>query len=151
MFQKKNIYNIVDKEDKEDRDNFMNKIKVHIDDWIDAQQFAKSNPNNFQVPTIEQLNDIKVDYSVKISNGKERFFVTVIEIHKNDYITGIINNKLCFNSPYGYDDLVMFQKKNIYNIHTVEDREDISNMVKDLNIKDDIIRLVDKTINVVSK
>lgn len=129
----------------------MNKIKVHIDDWVDAQEFAKINPKKFQAPTIEQLNDIKVDYSVKISNGKERFFVTVIEIHKNDYITGIINNKLCFNSPYDYDDLVMFQKKNIYNIHTVEDREDISNMVKDLNIKDDIITLVDKTINVVSK
>lgn len=58
---------------------------------------------------------------------------------------------MCFNSPYGYDNFFMFQKKNIYNIHTVEDREDISNMVKDLNIKDDIIRLVNKTIYFVSK
>jgi hypothetical protein len=129
----------------------MNKPKVHIDDWVDAQQFAKLyySTKKFQVPTVEQLNDIKPNYSVKISNGKERFFVTVKEIHKNDYITGIINNKLCFNSPYNYNDSVMFQKKNIYNIHTVKDREDIANLVKDLNINDDIIRLVDKTINVV--
>jgi hypothetical protein len=127
----------------------MNKSKVYFDNWTDAQQIAKSNPNDFQVPSVDQLNNIKPQDTVKISNGKERFFVTVKKIYKNGNIVGFVNNILYCNSSYNYDDLVMFKKQNIYNIHTLKDRENITKILKDLNITNDIVTFTEKNKNVV--
>jgi hypothetical protein len=129
----------------------MNKPKIHLDNWIDAQQIAKSNPNCFQVPSEYDLNNIKSSDTVKICNGKERFYVLVKKVYKNGNIVGFVNNMLYYNSAYNYNDLVIFHKKNIYNIHTLEDRNEITKILKDLNIKEDIVVFTEQNKNTIDK
>ena len=65
-----------------------------------------------------------------ISNGFERFWVELKEI-KTLYLIGRVDNELITNE-YNFNDYVMFEKKNIYDIHTIKDKEDL---LKNLNRK----------------
>ena len=41
----------------------------------------------------------------------------IYHLIKKDYLLGKIDNHLTFNNKYDYEDIVLFEKKNIYNIH----------------------------------
>ena len=94
-------------------------MNIYTDDWVNVKIINDHNPETFEIPTINELQDIKVGYNVKISNGIERFWVIIQEINKY-YLIGKIDNKLFNNTNYDYGDLVMFEKHNIYDIHDFE-------------------------------
>jgi uncharacterized protein YegJ (DUF2314 family) len=98
-----------------------------LDNWIYV-----NNITDCDVPTEEELNEIDIGYSVKISNGKERFWTEVIKI-TNHYIVGRIDNKLSFNKNYDYNDLVMFDKGNIFDIHDLEFKKMIIKYINNSN------------------
>lgn len=90
--------------------------------FVDAQQMQIDNPKTFYAPLQPELDEIKINDFVKIgvaNQGKrgERFWVLVTKI-ENQTITGIINNDLVLTHEHGLkcDDVVTFEKKNIYNI-----------------------------------
>ena len=94
-------------------------MNIYTDDWVNVKIINDHNPETFEIPTDKDLQDIKVGYNVKISNGIERFWV-IIEKINSYYFIGKIDNKLLNNNNYDYGDLVMFEKHNIYDIHDFE-------------------------------
>jgi hypothetical protein len=91
-------------------------LNILTDDWIDTHQIQLLNPNNFTIPTNNDLNSLSVGNLVKIGNKMERFWVKIVEINK-DFLLGKIDNHLTFSQKYNYNDIVLFEKNNIYNIH----------------------------------
>lgn len=90
--------------------------KTKTSDFVDAQQMHKDNPETFDAPSPEELNNLKIDDIVKICYGnKERFWVKIIEITGDD-IKGEVDNDLIF-VKLKYKDIVSFDKKNIYSIY----------------------------------
>jgi len=94
-------------------------MEVYTDNWINVKIINNYHSDTFEIPTELELNNIKKGYSVKISNGLERFWVSVIDI-KEFYIIGKIDNKLVHNDNYDYGNFVMFDQSNIYDIHDLE-------------------------------
>tara|TARA_B100001175_G_C18979896_1_gene389288 strand:- start:29 stop:361 length:333 start_codon:yes stop_codon:yes gene_type:complete len=109
-------------------------MKVYTDNWVNVKIINKHNPDTFEIPTNDELDEIKVDYSVKISNGFERFWVSVIEV-KELYFIGKIDNILINNENYDYENYVMFERDNIYDIHDFEFKKMIMKYVSNKNIK----------------
>ena len=62
------------------------------------------------------ISNLKIGNIVKIANNLERFWVKIIELN-NKYILGKIDNYLTFNKEYDYQDIVIFEKENILEIH----------------------------------
>jgi lactate dehydrogenase-like 2-hydroxyacid dehydrogenase len=93
--------------------------EAFFDDWVDVSEMSQRFPETFKAPSDEELEEIKPDYTVKISNGMERFFVLVHEIY-DDLIVGEVNNKLVCDRGYNSGDLVIFHKKNVYCVHSPE-------------------------------
>jgi predicted RNase H-like HicB family nuclease len=91
---------------------------IHTDDWVDAKDMALSHPKTFQAPTESELASICPKCTVKISNGKERFFVLVQKVMDDGTIEGTVNNHLVCGSPYNYNDKVRFHKNNVFVVHT---------------------------------
>jgi hypothetical protein len=92
------------------------------DDWVDAQQMHLQYPDTFAVPSEEELAAVKAGYSVKISNGKERFWVEITRRSRNGRLYGKVANNLVFDHGYDLGDLVVFKQCNIYDISTPEER-----------------------------
>lgn len=82
----------------------MSRIKL-----IDFDKLKKDNP------TIRKpdLSKIKINDTVKLSNGKESFFVKIQEI-KKDYYKGVILNYLLDHNQYNRGTTIVFRAKNIY-------------------------------------
>ena len=95
-------------------------MKVFTDNWVDAQERHQENPAIFWAPSQEELNEIKKGFSVKICNGRERFWVNVVNVNENKLI-GIVANELIYETPYNNGDKVSFFKKNIYQINSPRD------------------------------
>jgi hypothetical protein len=85
--------------------------------FIDAQQMKKEHPETFYAPTQEELDKIKIRDYAKVCVGRERFWVKVLKI-EDETITGTIDNDLVFTHEHGlkFDDVISFEKKNIYSI-----------------------------------
>ncbi len=92
--------------------------KIHTDDWVDVVEMATKFPDKFEKPSDQELDSVSVNASVKIGNGRERFFVTVKNILPDGSIIGTVDNHLIRDSPYNFGDTVKFEKKNIYVVHT---------------------------------
>lgn len=103
-------------------------MEIFTDDWVNANEMNSKYPNTFDIPTQSELENITIGDTVKISNGFERFWVEVKEINKL-YLIGRVDNELITNE-YGLNDYVMFEKRNIYDIHTIKDKKEI---IKNLN------------------
>ena len=103
-------------------------MEIYTDDWVDASEMNSKYPNTFDIPTQDELEDITIGDTVKISNGLERFWVELKEVNKL-YLIGRVDNELITNE-YNLNDYVMFEKKNIYDIHTIKFKED---MMKNIN------------------
>ena len=65
---------------------------------------------------------------VKISNGRERFYVEVVRIDNED-IVGRVCNKLVNTDAYNMDNLVVFRAANAFEIMSPREREDRMNRV----------------------
>jgi hypothetical protein len=105
-------------------------MEIFTDDWVDAKEMSYKYPNTFDFPTQYELENITIGDSVKISNGFERFWVEIKEVNKL-YLIGRVDNKL-ITREYNLNNLVMFEKKNVYDIRTIEDKEEY---LKNLNNK----------------
>lgn len=103
----------------------MPSYKIYSDTWINAQEAIS---DTFTAPSDEQLNNLREDSIVKISNGRERFFVKITRITKT-YIIGIVSNELVCGSEYNVGDYVSF---NIYNIFKIQDDASRMNAIMDL-------------------
>lgn len=88
----------------------MNKITCMEDDWA--------------LPPTPVASELQVGYSVKINNGRERFFATIVEINGNR-IVGRVDNHLVFPG-YTYGELVSFEPKHVWIVHTLADKDRIA-------------------------
>ena len=88
-----------------------NKMGMHK--FIDAQEMAKKYPETFEAPSIEELNQIKQDDSVKLCLNDERFWVKVIEV-REDEIIGEVDNQLFEEQPFNLHDIIAFKREHIY-------------------------------------
>lgn len=88
---------------------------IYVDDWIEPQL------RDIQSPTYNELCDLQITESVKICNGRERFFVKITEIdYQQEIVIGTVDNKLVLEAPYNYGSYVEFEFKHIYVIHKRE-------------------------------
>ncbi len=85
--------------------------------FIDAQEQHKQSPETFDAPSIIELSTLKKGDTVKVCNGKERFWTIIKEI-TGDKIKAEVNNQLFDAKEYGYDcgDTISFEKRHIYDI-----------------------------------
>lgn len=76
--------------------------KIYYDDWLDAHKQHLATPDTFhwELYTIN-----KGDY-IKINDGKERFWCTVIDILSDDKIIAKVENLLYFDYAYNLNDKV---------------------------------------------
>ena len=103
-------------------------MEIFTDDWVNVNEMNSKYPNTFDIPNQNELENITIGDTVKISNGFERFWVEIKEI-TNLYLIGRVDNELITNE-YSLNDYVMFEKRNIYDIHTIKDKKEI---IKNLN------------------
>lgn len=92
-----------------------NDFLLHKDNWIDVFENREEYEFLFDLPKEDDLMKIQIKDLVKISNGRERFFVSVTEI-RNDCMIGIVNNHLKGQYDYVYGDSVCFEKRHIFSI-----------------------------------
>lgn len=87
-------------------------------EFINAQQQKLDNPNTFDAPSQDELDAIKLDDSLKVCIGGERFWTTVTEV-KGQQIKAIVDNHLinCEEHGLDYGDEVEFNKHHIYDIY----------------------------------
>ena len=104
-------------------------LDILTDDWINVKKMKKKYPTDFIIPSKKEINSLSVGRLVKIGNKFERFWVKITEID-NDIILGKIDNHLTFNDKYDYNNIILFGKENIYEIH-----DDLTNEI----IRDHII------------
>lgn len=89
---------------------------IHDECWINVVENRDEYEFLYNLPTKEDLKQLKIGDIVKISNDFERFFVSIVEI-REDCIIGVINNHLRGSYDYCYGDKVKF---NGYNIFTIQ-------------------------------
>ena len=51
--------------------------------FIDAQEQHKQSPESFDAPSNEELDNLKKGDTVKVCNGKERFWTIILSITKD--------------------------------------------------------------------
>jgi hypothetical protein len=89
--------------------------------FVNAQEMHKLHPKTFEVPSNEELDNIKIGDIVKISIDQERFWIEVTEIN-NDEIIGTVGWRLykeddkLIEIDLEYGEKIKFEKKNIYSI-----------------------------------
>lgn len=93
-------------------------LNLKTDDWI----------NNNKINTHDILL-INKGLLVKIANNYERFWVKITEVNEK-YILGSIDNHLSFNENYDYNDIIIFEKSNILDIHTSDNTSLINHHFK---------------------
>ena len=79
---------------------------------VSARQMSTEHPDTFYYPEKDILT-IKKGDSVKVCNGKERFWVTVEEVI-DDTVLGTIDNVLVSTKSLKLGDLILFRKEHIY-------------------------------------
>lgn len=89
--------------------------KAITDRWLDAQKLHRENPKTFDAPSEEELANIRKGDSVRICNGRERFWVTVTCRHGSK-IWGNVDNMLVDTTKYNVGDSVVFNTKHVYDI-----------------------------------
>jgi hypothetical protein len=88
-------------------------IRPHL---INAQQMHRDYPDTFDVPTKDELRKIDIHQYVKVSNGKERFWVQICDKLTRGYFRGVVMNRLIFFTNYTIGDVIQFHERHIYNI-----------------------------------
>lgn len=83
-----------------------------MNEFLDAQQMNKENPDTFWAPNQEELDSLEPGLYVKICENKERFWVHLTEVD-GDKLAGRIDNDLVFEHSFKCDDEITFEKKNV--------------------------------------
>jgi len=84
--------------------------------FVDAQEMHRKNPTRFDVPSATELLAIKMGSTVKVCNGRERFWVNVIGVN-GEKLLGTVSNNLIGNDEIDFGDTIDFEKKHIYDIY----------------------------------
>ncbi|MDL1903834.1 hypothetical protein FBT69_03350 [Synechococcales cyanobacterium CNB] len=84
---------------------------------VDAEAMAKIHPATFKVPSKEELNRLAIGSIVKVSDGRERFWVQLTAIDE-PHLVGRIDNELLGLAGHGLtlDDQIYLRRCNIYSI-----------------------------------
>jgi hypothetical protein len=97
-------------------------MATHTDEWV-QNNFWEKNPNIA----------IEVDNVIKLKNTLgEAFWVIITEILPNNKYIGQINNHLVLNSPYNFDDFVIFAKEDIRDYKNAEIQIQQIGLVKEI-------------------
>jgi hypothetical protein len=75
------------------------------------------------------LESIAEGVAVKISNGRERFFVSVVEVDA-PLIVGRVDNVLVRPAPYAYGDLVAFSVTDVWHVRSAAERDLLTNTIR---------------------
>lgn len=92
-------------------------------EFVDAEFMAKEHPDTFETPEEEVLSALVVGDVVKVCDGAERFWTVIKEIDFEGTITAEVNNTLVGEQPYNYGDVVQFERRHIYEVHSKQDTE----------------------------
>jgi hypothetical protein len=96
-------------------------MKFYTDYWL--------NNNNIK----NDFSNLKKNESVKISNGREKFWVKILYVNKiNNIIFGNVDNELILNSPYNIGDIVQFSFENILDYQSENDINKLKTMMKNI-------------------
>lgn len=88
--------------------------------FVDVQKLHRDIPS-LDVPDENEIKNIEVGDYVKISNGKERFWVEITEsphaVKDKKQFTGIVKNNLLESDNYDIGDKINLRPRNIYKIN----------------------------------
>lgn len=87
-------------------------------EFVDAQEMHRKNPKTFEVPSDEELSNIKVGGHVKVCAERERFWVKVTKV-ENKTIQGEVDNELVSSDEHNLflGDEIEFHFDNVYSIY----------------------------------
>lgn len=80
--------------------------------------------DNWREPPSPCETTAVVGDTVKISNGAERFFVTVLAVSES-VVIAVVDNILVGDAPYTYGDYVGFAHRHIWHVRTQAERLEI--------------------------
>ena len=117
-------------------------------DLIDATEMADQHQSTFELPELEMLQEVDVDWVLKVCDGRERFWTSVVSIKKDNNIfdteiTAKIDNRLLFSTEYNYGDIIKYKLRNVYCIKrpVAERVENLTNLLRQLGMNQDQIGL----------
>jgi len=116
---------------------------------IDATEMADQHQSTFELPELEMLQEVDVDWILKVCDGRERFWTSVIaiKIDENNFfdteITAKIDNNLMYSTEYNYGDTIKYKLRNVYCIKrpVAERVETIITLLRELNMTEEHIRI----------
>lgn len=110
----------------ENMENMEKPLRIEL---VDAYEMSLKHPDTFEYHTEEEINSIAIGDSVKVNDGKERFWTIIVEIN-TDHLVGKIDNELCNDQKYNYQSKIIIERRHIYQIRTIKRKEEIR---EDLN------------------
>lgn len=115
---------------------------------IDATEMADQYKSTFELPEIEMLQEVDVDWILKVCDGRERFWTSVVSIKRDNNIfdteiTAKIDNHLVYSKEYNYGDTIKYKLRNVYSVKrpASERVEKVVNMLRELGMNQDQIGL----------
>lgn len=85
----------------------------------DAMHMHQLYPETFDVPSAEELNELKIGDSVKLCCNGERFWTKIIDMIDGKFL-GVVNNRLVRNVQINMGSIVEFERRHIYAIYDEE-------------------------------
>lgn len=99
-------------------------VSARADAWVDAQEMAQQHPDTFGAPGADGILGLEPGRSVKICNGQERVWVTLVHASEcagagaafGRVFRGTIDSALHEDAGYGYGlgSLVEFEGRHVY-------------------------------------
>ena len=85
--------------------------KIFMDNWIIPKNYSGEKRLSY-----EKIKNLEMNDLVKISNGKENFWVEINKIN-NNAIYGTIKNQLFIKRNYNFGDTILFGKHQICDLY----------------------------------
>jgi len=93
-----------------------------INDLGIGSEMDTNNPR-FEIPNYQQITEISPDDWVELTHEGDRFWVTVdiVNVDEDDCeFVGFVQGELDFTHPFEVGDCIIFEGKNVLNIHSRE-------------------------------
>jgi hypothetical protein len=84
-------------------------------DLVDGVKMNNDHPSSFYIPSKDDKDLLNIGRLVKVSNGKERFWVEIESFISDDLMVGKIKNILLFGN-YNYNNRIYFEKNHVIEI-----------------------------------
>lgn len=81
---------------------------------VDAQKLSREHPGTFEVPGTDVITALRAGDSVKVCNGKDRFWVRLTAADGSD-LRGVVSSPIS-SRRYGTGDTIQFRTKNVYDV-----------------------------------